>query len=287
MEGKIHHTRLAYCMRKCRTEGSIELTRTGLKHWSISGILILTACNVAVNTSFIGTLRLSSFLVYAALMVIIRWRKSTSAQVIESSSEARNPLCQAVSISGRSWGPQWASNPVSSSGLRIRMRPLFSRPKRIFLRGGLVEPPRPAQPAGLDSGPAAALAPTCAGPPCPRAPSGRVLWAVTRCHTGHAPPLGGRSSGQCGDDAVSCVADGTVGGGRENGTPDGGGPCLVARQRCRTAVAAGAQPSCQAAWRRACSRVPRAAQASLAQSARADMGAWQASQCRTCTDVAC
>jgi len=36
MEGKIHHTRLAYCMRKCRTEGLIEPTRTGLKHWAIS-----------------------------------------------------------------------------------------------------------------------------------------------------------------------------------------------------------------------------------------------------------
>ena len=36
MEGKIYHTRLTYCMCKCRTEGSIGLPRTGPKHWDIS-----------------------------------------------------------------------------------------------------------------------------------------------------------------------------------------------------------------------------------------------------------
>jgi hypothetical protein len=54
------------------------------------------------------------------------------SQVSESSSEARNLVCEAVITRGRSWGPQWTSNPVSSSGVRMRMRPLFSRVKRTF-----------------------------------------------------------------------------------------------------------------------------------------------------------
>jgi hypothetical protein len=37
MEGKIHRTRLAYCMRKRCAEGSVWCTRTGPKHRAISG----------------------------------------------------------------------------------------------------------------------------------------------------------------------------------------------------------------------------------------------------------
>lgn len=98
-------------------------------------VLILTVCNVAVNTSFIGTLRLAPFLTYAARTVITQRRKSTSSQISESSSEARNPVCKAVITRGRSCGPQCASNTASSSGVRMRMRPLFSRAKRTFFTG--------------------------------------------------------------------------------------------------------------------------------------------------------
>src|SRR4029450_4065834 len=44
---------------------------------------------------------------------------------------------------------------------------------------------------------------------------GRVLWALTHGHTGHAPPLCGRAAGQCRDGTISGVVDRPVGGGRE------------------------------------------------------------------------
>ena len=52
-------------------------------------------------------------------------------------------------------------------------------------------------------------------------------------------------------------------------------------------VAQGAQPACQAGRRLPCGRMPLADQESLAQSDRTEMGAWQASYCRTRTAVAC
>ena len=42
-----------------------------------------------------GTLRLSPFFAYAARTVMTCWRKLTSSQVRESSSETRNPVCKA------------------------------------------------------------------------------------------------------------------------------------------------------------------------------------------------
>ena len=67
---------------------------------------------------------------------------------------------------------------------------------------------------------------------------------------------------------VSGVADGAVGGGRENGAVDGVGQCLVARQPGCAGVAEGAQPSRQAGRRLSCGRVPLAEQESLAESHR-------------------
>ena len=79
-----------------------------------------------------------------------------------------------------------------------------------------MEPPRPAQPPYVDRRQALTPGPKRAGPARPRAQSGRVLWAVTRGYTGHAPPLCGWAAGQCGDDAISRVADGLVGRRRQN-----------------------------------------------------------------------
>ena len=113
-----------------------------------------------------------------------------------------------------------------------------------------MEPPRPAPRAYLDSRPAVALDPKGARPARSRAPGAGVLWAVTHRHTGHAPPLCGWAASQCRDDPVAGVADGPGGSGRENGTVDGVGQGLVARQSRRSGVAQGAPPSCQAGrWR--------------------------------------
>ena len=79
----------------------------------------------------------------------------------------------------------------------------------------------------------------------------------------------------------------TVGGGRENSAVDGVGQCLVARQPGRAGVAQGAQPARQAGRRLSHRGVPLAEQESLAQSHRAQMGAWQAGHCRTGSEVAC
>ena len=64
MKGKIRHIRLAYCMRKrCAKESVRYGLSTRVRNAGPSAdILILTACNVAVNTPFISTLRLSPFL---------------------------------------------------------------------------------------------------------------------------------------------------------------------------------------------------------------------------------
>jgi len=86
---------------------------------------------------------------------------------------------------------------------------------------------------------------------------------------------------------MSGVADGAVGGGRENGAVDGVGQGRVARQPGCAGVAAGAQPSRQAGRRRSCGRVPLAEQESLAEPPRTSMGAGQAGHGRTGSEVAC
>jgi hypothetical protein len=162
-----------------------------------------------------------------------------------------------------------------------------SRMGRVVSGGGRVEPPRPAPLAYLDSCPAAALDPTCARPSRPSAQGSGVLGAGTRRRIGHAPPLCGRASGQYGDAIVAGVADATVGGSRENGAAAGVGQGLVARQPGRAGVAQGAQPPRQAGRRLSHRGVPFAEQKSLAESHRAQRGAWQAGHCRTGSQVAC
>src|SRR5215471_155940 len=99
-----------------------------------------------------------------------------------------------------------------------------------------------------------------------------MLWAVTRGHTGHAPPLYGWTAHQCRDDPGSRMADGPVGDGRENGPVAGVGQCLVARQSGCAYMARGTQSSRQAGRRLSHSRVSFADQESLAESHRAQMG---------------
>ena len=77
-----------------------------------------------------------------------------------------------------------------------------------------------------------------------------------------------------------------LGGRRQNGPAAGMGQCLVARQPGRAGVAEGAQPARQAGRRLSHRGMPLAEQESLAQSDRAQMGAWQASHCRTGSEVA-
>src|SRR5215813_13944347 len=59
IEGEIHHTHLAYCMRNAVRKDRYGVPVRVRSIGPSADILILTACNVAVNTSFIGTLRLS------------------------------------------------------------------------------------------------------------------------------------------------------------------------------------------------------------------------------------
>ena len=76
------------------------------------------------------------------------------------------------------------------------------------------------------------------------------------------------------------MADGQVGGGRENGPAAGVGQCLVARQPGRAGVAQGAQPARQAGRRLSHRGVSLAEQESLAEPHRAQMGPWQAGHCQ-------
>ena len=54
-EGKIHHTRLAPCVRKHSAKDQYGVPVWVRNTEPSVAILILTACNVVVNTSFIGT----------------------------------------------------------------------------------------------------------------------------------------------------------------------------------------------------------------------------------------
>ena len=135
---KVKSALLAWCtacinaVQNDRYGSSVRVRNTGPS----ADVLILTVCNVAVNTSFIGTLRLSLFLIYAARRSL---PDGGSRRLVRSARAALKPETQyaskAVITRGRSCGPQWASNFASSSGVRMRMRPLFSRANRTFLTG--------------------------------------------------------------------------------------------------------------------------------------------------------
>src|SRR2546429_1936035 len=100
MKCEIVQSRFAYRTLECRPKIAIWSTVWCAKHWTSVEASILTALSVAVNTSFIGMLRLSPFFAYPERTVITLRRKSISLHVRESNSDARNPVCNAVMTNG-------------------------------------------------------------------------------------------------------------------------------------------------------------------------------------------
>ena len=130
MEGKNCYPRLAYCIRKRCAEGSVWFTRTGLKHRAINRYTHSNCLQRGGQHLIHQHAMTFTILDIGCSHVIAWWRKSTSSQVRESNSEARNPVCQAVITSGRSCGATVGKQPYFLFGLS--MHPLFSCAKHTF-----------------------------------------------------------------------------------------------------------------------------------------------------------
>jgi hypothetical protein len=78
------------------------------------------------RSGVIGTVRFSSFLLYAHGTVRDLLRKSILPQVVRFNSLVRNPVCQAARTRSRKFGLQLASTRASSSSVRYLVRPFSS-----------------------------------------------------------------------------------------------------------------------------------------------------------------